>query len=188
VIKVVDSVKTYSDAILKNVGVTLKKLDDSSLGPVVNCILSTNRIFVVGRGRSGLIAKSFVYRLLDLGIKGFVVGESITPSTSKNDCLIAISGSGETTLTLNAARLAKQAGALIISITSYPNSPLGKLSDFLVKVGGRRRGSPEDPDYLARQITGAHEPFDTSGTVFEASAMILMEAIVLELNEKINRR
>lgn len=179
-----DSISTNADAILKNISRALNELDPHNLEPVPDCILSADRIFVVGRGRSDLVAKSFIHRLRDLGIKGFVVGESITPGTSSSDCLIAISGSGETTLTLNAARLAKRAGAKVIAITSYPDSPIGELADLVVRIRGRRRQSPKDPDYLARQITGAHEPFDPTGIVFEVSAMVLMEAIALELNER----
>jgi len=181
------SVNGYSDAILKRVSATLEEFDYDSLERVVDLILRADRIFVVGRGRSDLVAKSFAYRLLDLGIRGFVVGESITPSTTKNDCLIAISGSGETVFTLNAARLAKQVSAQLVVFTSYPDSPLGKLSDLVVRIKGRRKGSPEDPDYMARQITGAHEPFDTSGIVFEVSTMIVLESGILELYDRISR-
>ena len=48
----------------------------------------------------------------------------------KNDVAVAISWSGETKDTLMAARLAKESGAAVISITRYGNTSLESFSDI----------------------------------------------------------
>lgn len=59
-------------------------------------IRNSDRIFVVGTGRSELVGKAFAMRLMHLGFNVHVVGEVTTPAIRDKDCLIAISGSGET--------------------------------------------------------------------------------------------
>ncbi len=59
------------------------------------------------QGRSGLAAKAFAMRLMHLGISSYVVGETISPAIYDDDCIIAISGSGETNTIVSAARIAK---------------------------------------------------------------------------------
>jgi 6-phospho-3-hexuloisomerase len=118
-------------------------------------------------------------RLLHLGFNAYVLGDTIVPSISKEDLVIAISGSGSTKLIVTAAEAAKQVGAKIVSITSYPDSPLGKLSNHIVLLRGRIEVSPRD--YFARQILGLHEPLAPLGTLFEDSALFLLDSIIATL-------
>ena len=83
-----------------------------------------NKILIMGAGRSGLVGRAFALRLLHLGFNAFVLGDTIVPSINENDLIIAISGSGSTKLVITAAEAAKQVGAKIISITSFPSSEL----------------------------------------------------------------
>jgi 6-phospho-3-hexuloisomerase len=144
-------------------------------------------IGVVGAGRSGLVAKSFAMRLMHLGFNVFVIGETITPSLKSGDVLLAVSGSGETTFTVSAASVAKRIGAKVISLTSYPNSRLGELSDVKVVVPGRVAKASDD-DYFSRQLLGIHEPLAPLGTLFELSTGVLLDAVVVELMEVLNIR
>jgi 6-phospho-3-hexuloisomerase len=144
-------------------------------------------IGVVGAGRSGLVAKSFAMRLMHLGFNVFVIGETITPSLKSGDVLLAVSGSGETTFTVSAASVAKRIGAKVISLTSYPNSRLGELSDVRVVVPGRVTKASDD-DYFSRQLLGIHEPLAPLGTLFELSTGVLLDAVVVELMEVLNIR
>ena len=54
------------------------------------------KIFLTGKGRSGLAAKGFANRLMHLGFQAYVIGEISTPHTKAGDLLIITSGSGET--------------------------------------------------------------------------------------------
>ena len=158
----------------------LLAIDQKSIDNLVESIMNTKRIFIVGAGRSGLVAKAFGMRLMHLGFTVYIVGEVITPAINKDDLLIVVSGSGQTLSAVVAATIAKEKGVKIVGITSNPDSDIGKLSNFTVQIKGRR---PEDEkrDYEARQLTGNHEPLTPLGTLFELTAMVFLDSIIDEL-------
>jgi len=143
------------------------------------------KVLVMGAGRSGLVGKAFAMRLLHLGFNSYVLGETIVPSISRGDVAVAISGSGRTGLIVEAADAAKKVGAYVIAITTYPESPLGQLADLVVMVPGRSKISKMD-DYFARQILGLHEPLAPLGTLFEDTAMLLLDGVIYYLMMKLN--
>jgi len=143
------------------------------------------KVLVMGAGRSGLVGKAFAMRLLHLGFNSYVLGETIVPSISRGDVAVAISGSGRTGLIVEAADAAKKVGAYVIAITTYPESPLGQLADLVVMVPGRSKISKMD-DYFARQILGLHEPLAPLGTLFEDTAMLLLDGVIYYLMIKLN--
>jgi len=140
---------------------------------------------VVGAGRSGLVAKSFAMRLMHLGFNVFVIGETITPAIKDGDILLAVSGSGDTELTVSSAQVAKRVGAKVVSITSFLNSNLAKLSDVVLIVPGRVQRT-RTVDYFSRQLLGIHEPLAPLGTVFELSVSFLLDSMVTELMRLLN--
>jgi len=142
------------------------------------------KVLVMGAGRSGLVGKAFAMRLLHMGFNVYVLGETIVPSVRENDVVIAISGSGRTKLIVTAAEAAKQVGAKVVAITTYPDSPLGRLADVVVRVPGRTKSS-KIHDYFARQILGIHEPLAPLGTLFEDTALVFLDGVVYALMEKL---
>ncbi|MGQ9781746.1 MAG: 6-phospho-3-hexuloisomerase [Nitrososphaeria archaeon] len=174
-------VKDKATILLDILRENLSQLDEENLKKFIDILKSHNRdkILIMGAGRSGLVGRAFAMRLLHLGFNAFVLGDTIVPSISGDDLVIAISGSGSTKLIVTAAEAAKQVGAQIVSITSYPSSPLGKLSTHVVVLKGRHEISTKD--YFARQILGLHEPLAPLGTVFEDGAMVLLDSIIATL-------
>ncbi len=138
------------------------------------------KVLVMGAGRSGLVGRAFAMRLLHMGYSAYVLGDTIVPSVRKGDLVVAISGSGRTKLIVTAAETAKQVGATVVAVTTFPDSPLGKLADIVVRVPGRTK-SEKMPDYFARQILGIHEPFAPLGTLFEDTAMVFLDGIIYSL-------
>ena len=152
---------------------------------VAEMLASTDRrILVLGAGRSGLIGRAFAMRLMHLGFKVYVIGETITPSVGKGDLIVALSGSGTTKLVTTAAEIGKTVGAKIIAITSYPDSDLAKLADHVVMIKGRTKVADEK-DYFLRQLMGEHEPMAPLGTVFEISLMTFLDGVVVELMQRL---
>ena len=158
---------------------------DKMVDILVDVYRRNGKVLVMGAGRSGLVGKAFAMRLLHLGFNSYVLGETIVPSISRGDVAIAISGSGRTGLTVDAADAAKKVGATVIAITTYPESPLGKIADLVVRVPGRSKISKMD-DYFARQILGLHEPLAPLGTLFEDTAMLLLDGVVYYLMIRLN--
>lgn len=144
------------------------------------------RVLIIGAGRSGLIGKAFAMRLLHLGFQVYVLGETIIPRIRENDLVIAISGSGRTKLIITAAEAAKAVKAKVIAITSYPDSPLAKISDLIVTVPGRTKIAEEE-DYFTRQILGIHESLAPLGTLFENAVLVFLDGVIAELMNKLGK-
>ena len=144
----------------------------------------SRKVLVMGAGRSGLVGKAFAMRLLHLGYNSYVLGDTIVPSVQKGDVVVAISGSGKTKLIVTAAEAAKQVGATVVAITTYPESPLGKLADIVVRVPGRTKHSKLD-DYFARQILGIHEPLAPLGTLFEDTTLVFLDGVIYSLMKRL---
>jgi 6-phospho-3-hexuloisomerase len=141
-------------------------------------------VLVMGAGRSGLVGKAFAMRLMHMGFNVYVLGDTIVPSVKKGDIVIAISGSGRTRLIVTAAEAAKQVGATVVAITTYPDSPLGRLADLVVQIPGRAKTAKMD-DYFARQILGVHEPLAPMGTLFEDTTMVFLDGVVYSLMKRL---
>lgn len=184
------NVKSNALGLVELISKNLSEVSEDQVERCTELILShrDKKIFIMGAGRSGLVGRAFAVRLLHLGYRVHVVGETIIPSVSKDDLLIAISGSGSTMLVMTAVDAAKHVGATIIGITSYLDSPLGKIADFVLQVKGRMILAKEvdKRDYFARQILGLHEPLAPLGTLFEDTCMILLDAMISYMMKKLN--
>jgi 6-phospho-3-hexuloisomerase len=156
-----------------------QRLDKESIKKTIEYIMNADSIFITGAGRSGLVGKAFAMRLMHLGFKSFVVGESTTPAVHKNDVVIAISGSGETRSVSDLGRIAKDIGATLITVTSNRDSTLGHISDATLEIHGR---SKEDAGgYLERHMRGEYSHLTPLGTSFEISSLVFLDALVAEL-------
>ncbi|MDD2665968.1 MAG: 6-phospho-3-hexuloisomerase [Methanocellales archaeon] len=156
-------------------------LKDDTIKEVIDQLLSAKKIFLLGVGRSGLVGKAFAMRLMHLGFRVFVVGETITPSVEKGDLLVVISGSGETQSVVDLAQIGKDLGAKIILVTSNPNSTAASYADILITLG--KRVKTDDMDYLERQVRGAHRSLAPLGTLFEITSMVFLDGIIAALME-----
>jgi len=142
------------------------------------------KVFVVGMGRSGFVGRAFALRLMNMSFNVYVVGETITPPAERGDILVAISGSGETRGTVSAAEAAKEVGAIVVAITSHPESKLGQLADHVVVVKGRTKIAARK-DYIARQVRGEREPLGPLGTLFENACMVFLDSLIAELMHRL---
>lgn len=179
--------KTSIRAILDNIESAEEFLDRESIDKFENVIINSKNIFVTGAGRSGLAAKAFAMRLMHLGLSAYVVGETISPAIYADDCIVAISGSGETNTIVSAANIAKNRGSKVLALTSYPESTLGQLSDCFILVKGRTKKEVDDENYMKRQIHGNYTSLTPLGTAFELTTLVFLDAIVSELMEKMQQ-
>jgi len=177
-----ESMVSISDHVKKIAG----SIDENEVNHMIDYIQEADKVFVYGAGRSGLVGKAFSMRLMHLGVNVYVVGDVITPGIEKNDVLIVVSGSGETTIPVNSAKIAKEAGARIIGLTTYPNSSLGKAADLTVKIEGRTKIEGEK-DFFLRQIKGEHYTLAPLGTLFEISVLIFLDALIVEMMTRMGK-
>lgn len=173
--------------ILEHLQVSSKKLRSKQVKDFINALLDAKRVFVVGSGRSGLVVRAFAMRLMHLDMNVRVIGETITPSLRNDDLLVALSGSGETSFAVSAAKTAKGIGTKIVVITSYPGSTLAKLANHIVTLPGRTKIALIK-SHLDRQIVGEYESLAPLGTLFEVTALVFLDSVIASLMVKLGRK
>lgn len=175
------------DEILNHLRVASKRLNSAQVNSFIKTLLGARRVFVVGAGRSGLVVRAFAMRLMHLDFDVYVVGETITPAIRVGDLLIAVSGSGETDMIVQAARIAKKVGAKIIAVTSYGKSSLAKLSDLIIILPGRKKVA-KTPAFVRRELAGEYASLTPLGTLFEVTALVFLDSVIASLMVKLGRK
>jgi len=159
-------------------------LSDTDVDRFIAEILHARRIYVMGAGRSGLVAKGFAMRLMHLGLPSYVVGETITPALQKGDLIVIFSGSGKSKTIADLAETGKDIGAHISLITSNADSRIGKIADCRVIIELQRDATDDDAaEFEIRQMLGDHKSFAPLGTLFETASMIFSDAVISRLME-----
>jgi 6-phospho-3-hexuloisomerase len=160
--------------LVKQIKCGLRNADEEDFRKFVKYFLQNRRIFISGAGRSGLVGKFFAMRLMHLGNRVFVLGETNTPSIQKGDILVCISASGTTSSVLNAAKTAKRHGASIVSVTANRHGPLNETSEFAVIMDSRNRKK-------RRKKMKKSDRKIPLGTSFELSSLMYLEAVISEI-------
>ena len=160
--------KKSIDYINKKINDILSNISHDDIKKVINLFFTSNRIFVYGAGRSGLVAKAFAIRLVHLGYQTFVIGETITAPVQKGDLVIIVSGSGETIPAVMTAEIANNIGASVVSITGKKKSDIARFADVTVFISA----SCNDIE---------RKKYAPLGTLFEASVWILLDGLIADL-------
>jgi len=159
-------------------------LSDEEVSQFIDEILGAKSIYVMGAGRSGLVAKSFAMRLMHLGLKSYVIGETITPAMKEGDTVVAFSGSGETKTIAELCETAKGLNGKICLVTSKQDSRIGKIADCTVVIESHRdQVDDESAEYEIRQMMGDHKSFAPLGTLFETASMVFADSIISAVME-----
>ncbi len=167
----------FLDTIEKHVREVRKELDLRQVEELIKAIDEAKSVFVLGAGRSGFVAKAFAMRLMHLGYNVYVVGETVTPRIRKEDLLIAISGSGETTSVVSISRKAKELiGSKLAVITQNKDSTLAKMGDVVVVLKGKSK--TEKNEEIAK--------IAPLGTMFELTALIFLDGLTAEIMNRKN--
>lgn len=158
------------DPVLNEIIDVLHKVKEQQIDAVAQLIEQNKRVFVLGSGRSGLMAKSFAMRLMHIGYTVYVVGETITPAIRKGDVLFAVSGSGTTSNIVTLTQRASEQGVTIISVTSDSNSTLAKLGNRVIIVPGATKAG-----------TGI-KSIQLLSTLFDQSVHVVLDILCLKLS------
>jgi len=129
------------------------------------------RIFLYGVGRSGLVAKAFAIRLVQLDYEVFFVGETTTPLMRAGDVVLLISNTGQTMSAVQTANIARRLGAEVVTITAHRESKLAQASSQVLQ--------------LAPQKEGGKAHFAPLGTLFEDATLILLDGVAGVLMERL---
>ncbi len=167
--------KNITERINNEIEKVLESVSENNTKKFVEKITKAKRIFLTGGGRSGLVAEAFGMRLVQLGIESYIIGESTTPSIKRNDLVIAISGSGETKSTKLCVETAKKANAKVISITANKSSSISKKSFLSIVLNAKTKSNKK-------------QSLEPMGSLFEQSAFIYLDSIVLVLMKRLGKK
>lgn len=178
-------VKEVSSWILAGIGGVIQSIDEGEVDRMIDVIMAAreHKILLLGTGRSGFVGRAFALRLMHLGFRVYVSGETITPALTADDLVVVISGSGTTTTVVAQAEVAKSVGSRVVAVTSHLDSPLGVTSDDVVLVKGRTK-IDQITDYEGRQISGVYDNAPL-GTMFELSVMVFLDSVIAALMQRL---
>lgn len=171
-----DDIEQALEYLTTNVLMSLKMGDDNvrALYEMVNSLLSAKKIFLYGVGRSGLVAKAFAIRLVQLGLNVFFIGESNTPMVEDDSVVVIISNTGQTMSAVQTANITRRIGAKVYAITSNPHSKLAQAASVHITIAGN---IPNDD---------ARAKYAPLGTIFEEASALLLDAVVTVLMKRLN--
>lgn len=120
-------------------------VDPEAFARIVTQVINARSILIIAAGSSKAPAVDMSFRLASLGLPIRHVHDSVeqhllSAHLSPKDIAIAVSHSGRTRETLEAARTAKEAGACLCVITSFRSSPLADLADLTLVAGETEAG------------------------------------------------
>lgn len=121
---------------------TQEVLDADAMARAVHAMRSARRVELYGIGSAAPVVEDAHYRLLRIGLDARVVTDSHVQAisaaqTGPGITTLTVSHSGSTHETLAATRLAKEAGATTITITSFGRSPIMRYSDIVLTTAAR---------------------------------------------------
>ena len=122
--------------------------DDDSFVNAAQLIMSCDgRVVVSGMGKSGHIGRKIAATLASTGTPAFFMhpGEAAHGDlgmVTKNDVVIAISNSGESSEILDILPAVKRLGARVIAMTGKPASRLARLADVHLNIAVDKEACP----------------------------------------------
>ncbi|GLO67477.1 6-phospho-3-hexuloisomerase [Oceanobacillus kimchii] len=164
----------YASEIIQELSQSIRLISDNESEKLIDSITESNKIFVAGAGRSGFMGKSFVMRMMHMGIDAYVVGETVTANLEENDLLIIGSGSGETKTLVSIAEKAKNFRGTVAVVTTAPESTIGKLADIVVHLPGATKNHTENN----------YQTIQPMGSLFEQTMMLFYDALILKFMNK----
>ncbi len=164
------------DVVLAELGAVLHQVSSDDVARCRQAILAARRIFVAGKGRSGLLMRAHSMRLMHLGLAVHVVDDVTTPSIGASDLLLLASGSGGTPSIVQYARKAHDIGAQIALITAHEDSAAAQLADVVVVIAAP---SPK--------VAGMQTSAQPMASLFEQALAMLLDIIVIQLMSELEQ-
>ena len=165
-----------TSSLISELGDALEAIDESDVAALRRAILQARRVFVAGKGRSGLQMQAFAMRLVHLGLTVHAVSDCTTPGIGKGDLLVIGSGSGQTASLVDYARRARNLQAQVSLITTTASSPIGDQAVCVVCIPA------PTPKLAGSDMSLSIQPM---GSLFEQSLGLVLDIVILQLMDEI---
>jgi RpiR family transcriptional regulator, carbohydrate utilization regulator len=171
---------------------SLKVLDVEAVDHAATSMLAARKIYVIGVGISGLIAKDLYMKLFRLGLNANYYDSewSIRMAgvlAQEGDVIVAISHSGSTTAVVATLEEAHPRGVKTIGLTNYMNSPLTRHVDLLLLTSSRETGVREEEmtSRIAQLATVDSLFVAISNRSYDSSSALLKKTRAAVSNDKV---
>lgn len=141
-------------------------IDFSQVAQLIAYLYKADHIFMIGAGRTGFAMRAAAMRLMHLGLRVFVVGETTTPAIGPGDLLIAASGSGTTSTIVTAAEKAKKVAAQVLAISTTDQSPLSSIASVTLVLPAAQKQDHHT------EVSAQY-----AGSLFEQATLLIMDAV-----------
>lgn len=130
-----DILNKVFQATKRSLDYTRSIIDAAQLEEAVAVILKAGKVHIYGCGNSGSVALDLQHKLMRLQINAAAYMDSHMQCIAgiqlrAGDACVAISHSGSSKGIIEAAKIAKAAGAIVICMTGVGPSPLSRISDL----------------------------------------------------------
>lgn len=165
------------EAIIADVSRTLRRVDAGEVEALCAALLSAERVFLAGKGRTGLQMRAFAMRLMHLGLAVHVVDDATTPAIGAGDLLLIGSSSGRTGSLLRYVETIGATGARLATLTGNLDSPIAAAADSCVYIPAT--------NFKAGSRTG-EESVLVMGSLFEHCLGLLCDLLIIRLKAALN--
>ena len=129
--------KKIFDSVFSVLQETLTVVDIDEIEKAAQAISTAGKVVILGCGGSSYVGMDAMHKFLKIGIECFIYSDVDTQAMAaslmkKGDVVIGISHSGCNKSVIDCLKLAKQAGALIIGLTTQGKSPMLKNCDIVL--------------------------------------------------------
>lgn len=143
----IDKAKEVLRTEAKAIQELVKRIDSNFEGAVKLILKTKGRIIVTGMGKPGFIAQKISATLSSTGTPSLYLhpAEALHGDlgrVTKDDCLVAISNSGETEEIIRLLPIIKKIGAALIAMVGNVNSTLARMSDCTLDVSIKKEACP----------------------------------------------
>ncbi|MFT4143642.1 MAG: MurR/RpiR family transcriptional regulator [Mobilitalea sp.] len=129
---------------------TMAAINSEQVQKAIQAIAQTKRLEFYGLGGSGPVALDAQHKFFKYGISCIAYSDPhmqamSAATTTKGDVVVAISNSGRSKDLVDSLVIAKEAGATTICITGGYNSPITKVSDYILMAVSREQSYKPEP-------------------------------------------
>lgn len=171
---------TYENAhtILMEIDRVLSRIDEAQVDTFCEALLGARRILGYAMGRELLTLRSFIMRMMHIGLDVHLVGHVTAPPLGPEDVLLLICGPGHIYTTEALMKVARQAGGKIVMVTAQPQAVLPQQSDVVLHIPAQT---------MADDQGGSGGSGQAMGSAFEQASWILFDTLVPRLQAARNQ-
>lgn len=139
-----NSIKSILDNKIVEIKNTIEGISKTELKEIMNILKKSRIVQFAAEGDTYIVAQDAEYKFNQIGrlaISSNMWENALaqTLNMSSQDCIVAISNSGESSRLLKQIEEAKKKGIKVIAITNHSESPLALLADYHIKTTFRQR-------------------------------------------------